>query len=304
MMGAFVGWIEEVKLKTRLQGMPFLLKILLKTAIYVSLITILLFISTYTLNAINLDTNLSEDAVQETVKGFFHNFAFWSLMIFGGAMISLALFFSEIVDYLGIDVVTSFFTGKYYTPNTENRVFMFLDMKHSTTIAEKLGHVKHYAFMNAYFKDMSEAIVETGGQIYQYVGDEIVISWKSENSLENAECLRCFFLINQKILDRKDYYIAQFGMSPEFRAGLHVGEVTRGQIGQIKKEMLYIGDVLNATSRIQSKCKELNSDLLISEMLKGLIKSRSYEFEDMGLQVLRGKEESIRLFSVGLSLKT
>ena len=69
------------------------------------------------------------------------------------------------VDYIGLKAITNFFTGKYSKSKVEDRVFMFLDMRSSTTIAEKLGHKRYYQLLNNYYEDMTDAIISTEGEI-------------------------------------------------------------------------------------------------------------------------------------------
>lgn len=299
LLGLFLGLIEETLFKGKFRNLSFLSKIVLKTVIYMGLLTLLMLISSIILNAINLKTTVTDPQVIDTVLSFLGSFTYLSLAIFAGAIIDLTLFFNEIIDYLGLDVVGTYFTGKYSKPVKENRIFMFLDMRSSTTIAEKLGHEQHYQLINDYYADMSRAIIQTQGQVYQYVGDEIVISWKIDRGLQEANCLACFFQISAKIQRKADKYVSRYGLIPSFKAGLHVGEVTRGQIGLIKREMLFIGDVLNTTARIQGLCNELESDLLISEELKALLPEKSnYTFTSKGCYELRGREQKEELFEV------
>ena len=67
---------------------------------------------------------------------------------------------------------------------------MFLDLRSSTAIAEKLGEERYFNFIKDVFKDVTPAIIYAKGEIYQYVGDEIVVSWKMNNGIENANCLQ------------------------------------------------------------------------------------------------------------------
>ncbi|MEM9024876.1 MAG: adenylate/guanylate cyclase domain-containing protein, partial [Bacteroidota bacterium] len=236
LLGIVLGMIEEGTFKQRFRTLRFSYKILAKTVVYVLLFVVTLGISALVLNAINLNLPLWAEPVYQTVGVFFASFTFVSLVIYGASIIGVSLFFSEIVDFLGIDIVGNFFTGKYATPVVENRIFMFLDMKDSTTIAERLGHQQHYRLINEYYGDMTAAIVQTHGTIYQYVGDEIVISWDLHQGLTNSNCLACFYLIAREINRRADHYQHTYGVVPAFKAGLHCGEVTRGQIGQIKRD--------------------------------------------------------------------
>ncbi len=297
-LGTAIGLVEETIFKTKFRSVSFVSKIALKALVYVTFLLLLLFMLSLVLNAVNLEKSLFHKEVVNNVLIFFSNFTLLGTVVYISFMIILGLIFSEIIDYLGMDVVGSFFTGKYNKSLVEERIFMFLDMKDSTAIAERLGHKKHYQFINEYYGDMTQAILKTKGEIYQYAGDEIIISWALPKGLHNSNCLNCFFLIQNAIKAKKEGYKKKFGVYPKFRAGLHYGKVTRGQVGFIKKELLFTGDVLNTTSRIQAQCKTLNTDLLISNTLRKLMDSSGFEFIDKGSFALRGRKEEERLVEI------
>jgi adenylate cyclase len=98
---------------------------------------------------------------------------------------------------------------------------------------------------------------------------------------------------------QKDSYLEKFGVVPTFKAGLHFGKVTTGEIGVIKKDIIFTGDVLNATARIQSLCNSYNVDILISEpLLHRLDLSSRYHIQPLGESELRGRDEKIALFTL------
>ena len=251
-MGLILGSVEVLLLNSFFSKRSFGLKIILKTFLYLFAICSFLIILTFITNSLRLNVSIFDLVVVESVFNFFNNFAFWSVIIYMGAIINITLFVSEVSDNLGQGVLMNFLVGKYHNPREEERIFMFLDMKSSTTIAENLGHVEYYKLLNQYYADITEAIVQTSGEIYQYVGDEVVISWKLKNGYQNNNCLRCFFLIKQIFESVSEKYIKEFGLVPGFKAGLHLGKVTTGEIGVVKKEIKFTGDVLNTTARIQS----------------------------------------------------
>lgn len=216
-----------------------------------------------------------------------------------GAIALLTLFFLQVSDKFGPGVLSQFLKGKYYQPKEEMRIFMFLDMKSSTTIAEKIGHKKYFNLLNAVFSDITDSILATEGEIYQYVGDEVVVSWKLENGISNANCLRCFANIQKKLREKAGYYQEKYGTAPEFKAGLHNGPVTVGEIGSVKREIVYSGDVLNTTSRIQELCNRYKVDCLISNQALGLLKEENgFEAIQLGDIKLRGKKETIYLNTI------
>ena len=176
---------------------------------------------------------------------------------------------------------------------------MFLDMKSSTTIAESLGHVKYFEMLKEYYADLSEPVTRFSGEIYQYVGDEMVISWKLKNGLKKNNCLLCFFEMKKALGGQSKKYHSRFGCLPEFKAGFHVGRVTTGEIGVIKKEIIFTGDVLNTTARIQGLCNKYKVDVLLSgELIKRLEGIEDLQLKAIGEAELRGRDERIELFTV------
>ncbi|HMQ68591.1 MAG TPA: adenylate/guanylate cyclase domain-containing protein [Ignavibacteria bacterium] len=208
-------------------------------------------------------------------------------------------FILQINRLLGQNVLLNYLRGKYQFPLEEELIFMFLDLKSSTTIAEKLGLLKNHEFLNDFFHDMTEPILEYKGRIYQYVGDEIVLTWKPSDGLDYNNCINCFFAIQNKIILKKDYYIKEYGVYPEFKAGLHMGPVITGEMGEIKKDIVYHGDTINTAARIQSECNNFRKRVLISLDLKNELDLEGHFItESMGNIILRGKEKELELFSV------
>jgi CheY-like chemotaxis protein len=186
-----------------------------------------------------------------------------------------------------------------HKPKEEIRIFMFLDLKSSTTIAEQLGHIRYYNFLNDFFYDVSDPIEKSKGEIYQYVGDEITVSWPMGDSIQNINCIKCFFEIIGVIKKLTDKYKMHYGLVPEFKAGLHYGTVTLGTMGLKKKEMVYTGDVLNTTSRIQGLCNSYNAKLLVSKkLLDNINMTNDYKLKKIGEVSLRGRKNSEVLFSI------
>lgn len=297
--GLIIGAVEVLYLNKLFIKKTFTQKIVFKTAIYFAVIIFFLFALTVVSNAIRLQTTILSWEVWRNAWAFFSDFAFWSVGIYIGSIIGVSLFYSEVSQNLGQGVLNNFFTGKYHQPVEEERIFMFLDMKASTTIAENIGHVKYFEMLREYFADLTKPITNYSGEIYQYVGDEIVVSWKLSDGLRNNNCIQCYFAMEKEIKLNRKKYIEKFGLLPEFKAGLHVGKVTTGEIGVIKKEIIFTGDVLNTTSRIQGLCNSYRVNLLLSDQLVKKLKPEPLlEFKELGKSDLRGREERIDLFTV------
>lgn len=298
-MGWILGAAEILFLNRYFSQRSFGAKIIIKTCLYLISICIFLITLTFPLNSSRLSLPFYDPMVVKSVFSFFNNFVFWSIVIYMGAIINVTLFISEVSDNLGQGILKNFLVGKYHKPREEDRIFMFLDMKSSTTIAEKLGHVDYYKLLNEYYADITEAVVQTSGEIYQYVGDEIVVSWQLKYGLQNNNCLRCFFLIKQIFKTVSEKYVKEFGLVPGFKAGFHNGKVTTGEIGVVKKEIIFTGDVLNTTARIQSACNAYDVDILVSDDLIAKLKAKDeYVLTDIGECELRGKDEKVKLQTV------
>jgi len=188
----------------------------------------------------------------------------------------------------------------YTKPFSEvERIFMFLDIRSSTSIAEELGHVQYFELLNDFFRDIAEPISKNKGQIYQYVGDEVVVSWPIEDGLNKANCIQCFFDIVDIMGTLTGKYKNKYSVNPSFKAGMHFGKVSTGTVGTLKKEIIYTGDVLNTASRIEGLCNKHNVDLLLSKALVDMLPlNNDFLPKQIGEIPLRGKSTEIMLFTV------
>ena len=159
------------------------------------------------------------------------------------------------------------FFGKYRSPKEEKRIFMFLDLKSSTSMAETLGHYKYSQLIQDCFLDLNLIIRKYDAEIYQYVGDEVVLSWKYKNGVKEKKCVNIYFDYISRLQGKETYYIEKYGVLPQFKAGMHGGTLMAAEVGFIKKEMAYHGDVINTTARIQGECNKYGEQLLISKIL-------------------------------------
>ena len=113
------------------------------------------------------------------------------------------------------------------------------------------------------FYDINSMITRYHGEIYQYVGDEIVITWEKVHATENFNCIHLYYNFMNRIYERSDYYLSKFGPVPEFKAGMNCGHVTVAEVGAIVREIAYHGDIIDTASRIQHQCNKYGKRLLI-----------------------------------------
>ena len=296
--GILIGATEVFYFQKKFRKLSLGKALSLKTFFYsVALIMLILF-GSIIYHSFFSNKNIFNPEVIAGVQGHMFSNLFWSQVITWSGVILITQFVLAVSDKFGQGVLVQFLLGKYHKPKEETRIFMFLDIKSATAIAEKLKHKKYFEMLNDFFSDVTDPIIFNKGEIYQYVGDEITVSWKLENGIENNNCINCFFEIKDVIKNVNERYIEKYDLVPDFKAGIHIGELITGEVGVVKKEIVFSGDVLNTTSRIQAECNKLNCSLLISEDLLTLLPESKYNYEDRGNIQLRGKDEMIRLYSV------
>lgn len=241
---------------------------------------------------------ISYDKIKSILGVVFNSTLITNFILWGVITLS-TLFLLQVNDKFGPGILLKFLAGKYHHPKKEERIFMFMDMRSSTSIAEKIGNEKYFNLLNDLFSDITSPILNNEGEIYQYVGDEIVISWPIDKGVRNANCLRCFVQIQEKLTELGSYYEEHYKLIPEFKAGLHHGFVMAGEVGIVKKEIIYSGDVLNTAARIQEQCNQYGVDFLVSKETFNLIKNtEGYELVPLGSIELRGKQKIINLNTV------
>ena len=59
-------------------------------------------------------------------------------------------------------------------------------------------------------------------------------------------------------------YTRDFGTVPRFRAGLHGGMVTAGELGDLRRQIVFVGDILNTAARLEEYAKRTGLDLVVS----------------------------------------
>ena len=200
---------------------------------------------------------------------------------------------------IGASVLRYFVAGVYHRPRSEERIFMFLDMEGSTKLAERLGSARYFELLRWFVDDLTEPIVATRGEIYQYAGDEVVVTWPFATGARSANCIRCFFGIRDAIARSGARYEREFGVVPRFRAGLHGGTVTAGELGDLRQQIVFVGDILNTAARLEEHAKRTGLDLVASgAVLERLRLPDGVAARPCGELALRGKEARVEAYGL------
>lgn len=290
------GYLFIFGYRNFLTGHSLLVGIVVKTILLVTgaiCITLLIFtVESFYLNEYkNADIENVFFNEQKRPWLFFKRTLYW-LIIFLATKL-----FVEINDKYSPGVFIDFLTGKYRQAKKENRIVMFIDLKDSTPIAEKLGHEHYFGFIREFIKMISLAIIDHQGLIYQYVGDEIVVSWLSSK----RNCRKALATVvdaRKNIQKRSEWFRRKYDIIPEFRVGIHSGDVTIGEIGIVKKDLAMSGDTMNTSARIRSACNERNQKFLVSKEFVECARLQPMHAEYLGDFELKGKSEHVALYSL------
>ncbi|MEX2222992.1 MAG: adenylate/guanylate cyclase domain-containing protein [Candidatus Rokuibacteriota bacterium] len=200
---------------------------------------------------------------------------------------------------IGANVLRYFVAGRYHRPTAEERIFLFLDLEGSTTLAERLGSARYFELLRRFVDDLTDPIVASRGEIYQYAGDEVVVTWPLAEGVRAANCVRCFFWGRDAVAREAARYTRDFGTVPRFRAGLHGGAVTSGELGDLRRQIVFVGDILNTAARLEEYAKRSGLDLVVSDsLLRRLELPPGVEARRRGELTLRGKEAPVAAYSL------
>jgi class 3 adenylate cyclase len=216
--------------------------------------------------------------------------------------LATAFVFAFMVDVntlLGQNVLLNFITGRYYAPRLESRVFLFLDMEGSTGLAERLGPLAFHRLLNRFVLDLTQPIVAARGEIHRYVGDELIATWKLEEGTMDGRCVAACFAAIDQLARRAPDYRREFGVAVAVRAGLHCGPVVTGEMGSERKEIVFLGDTVNTTARIQELCRETGDRVLASaDLIDRLELPPRIAKRSLGDLRLRGKGADLALYAL------
>ncbi len=243
----------------------------------------------------------------EQIKSFLvHDYTKSSILILYAYFISGSLYFNILLEAdrkLGINMLKNLILGKYHIPTEEERIFMFMDMKNSTGIAEKLGHLQYSHFLQDVFKLSTDVVIDKKGEIYQFVGDEMVVTWPSNLGYQNNNTLQLFYKFQAILEKNEDSFMKTYGVIPLFKAGIHIGVVSVAEVGEINTQIAYHGDVVNTTSRIQELCNKFHTNLLVSDsFMKGMEAPLLNFQENAAIINLRGRQQPITVYALDVSM--
>jgi adenylate cyclase len=194
-------------------------------------------------------------------------------------------------------VLWNIVSGKYAKPREEDRIVMFLDMNKSTQIAEELGGIRYFEFVNEFFTDITPSILKAEGQIYRYVGDEIVVTWPMSKHFKCKNSIKTYFLAKNELKRLKEKYMSRYQIIPSFKAVFHYGKVIVGEIGDVKSQVVLHGKMMYVTGLIEKQCHIMGKSILVSSTLMEKVSlPKLYKAEKQG--TLKTHDANIDLYAI------
>lgn len=294
--GTLFYWINFLFDNMLGRKIPFGKIIFLKTVMYIVALIIVSFSMYVIFTVFDIyPFDMREFFMQLGNKSTLHlTLAFFTFILFTSVLIN---FLTQVSKKFGPKNVLPMFLGKYHQPKSENRIFLFLDLKDSTGLAEELGHIRYSKLLQECYYDLNKVIYDMNAEVYQYVGDEAVLTWINNRKNLNKYAIRTTFAFRDHIEKRKKEYLKKYGVVPEFKGGLNLGVVSVAEIGDIKRDIAYHGDVLNTASRLQEAAKQYEKTLMVAEnVIRELSDYGDLKVGEMGTVPLKGKKKQLNVY--------
>jgi adenylate cyclase len=208
-------------------------------------------------------------------------------------------FVMQIANLVGPRTLLNFFTGRYHRPQEESRFVLFVDIAGSTGLAERLGGIGIHRFLDRTFRLLTGPVVDYRGEVLGYVGDELIVTWPEKVGAVDARPLRCFLAMREALLDAAPRFSHEFGVVPKIRGSLNLGPVIVGEIGDIKRAIVFNGDTMNAAARLEELSRTVDGGFLASCAAIGRFDiTAPVGLRDLGPMQIRGRADSIAVMAL------
>lgn len=264
LLGLWTGVLEEFLFGRRFRALAIPLQFLGKVLL-VNVLTIVLIALAFLLNSDRLSLLSFEDHYQ--VQEIFLMRQFYSLVLRVVVVTSIAILVVQLEELMGRRMFLGFLLGLYERPKAEQRVILTMDLVDSTGLAEQMGDLRYYRFLNTTYSLMTDAVLHNEADIHKYVGDEVIFTWPLRVGVRHENSLDLYFDIVERIALHREGLLQEFGAVPRYRAAVHGGRVISAQVGHIKRAIEFSGDVMNSVSRMLDLAKSMKVDILASAEL-------------------------------------
>ena len=279
-------FILEGPLRVWLSSRSFTLALIIRSVIYTTIIAVLQWVQIGELVA----------GVPLEPSGKF----FWYGLVYSAVLAVLFNLVLGITNLIGGRTFLNFITGRYHSPVKENRFVLFVDIAGSTGLAEQMGGIGIHRLLDRTFRLLTLSVVDYRGEVLDYVGDEIIVTWPELSGAVDCRPLRCFVSMREELIGASKQLESEFGVVPRIRGSLHFGQVIVGEIGDVKRAIVFNGDVMNAAARLEELSRGVEGGFLASRAAMERFSSPPpFTVRDLGRLPIRGRADGIDV--VGLS---
>jgi len=293
-MGTTLGVIElfifDGPLRTWLHGLPFTINLIVRSAIYAVVIALIQWLR---VGEVVAGVPMTRITLFLSDKIFWAGFAYSAVL---SVVMNLGLGISNIIGYR---TFLNFITGRYHAPVEENRFVLFVDIAGSTGLAERLGGVHIHRLLDRTFRLLTLAVSDYHGEVLNYVGDEVIVTWREQSGTIDCRPLRCFVAMREELLQAAAQLDREFGVVPRIRGSLHFGPVIVGEIGDVKRAIVFNGDVMNTTARLEELSRGVDGGFLASRAAMERFRSTPpFAVRNLGRLPIRGRADGIDVVGI------
>ncbi|MGA7482354.1 MAG: adenylate/guanylate cyclase domain-containing protein [Bradyrhizobium sp.] len=225
--------------------------------------------------------------------------AFWSSFVSAAIIAVLMNLTFSIANIIGPRAFLNFVTGRYHSPVEEDRFILFVDIAGSTGLAERLGGLAIHRLLDRTFRLLTLAVVDYHGEVLNYVGDEVIVTWREQSGAIDCRPLRCFMAMRDELAQASAQLDQEFGVVPRIRGSLHFGPVIVGEIGDVKRAIVFNGDVMNTTARLEELSRSVDGGFLASRAaMERFSSTPPFALRDLGRLPIRGRADGIDVLGI------
>lgn len=297
LLGLWTGVLEEFFFGRRFRALAVPLQFLGKVLL-VNLLTLALILLALVLKSQRFIMLASDEPYR--LHEVFVMMQFYQLVLRVVVVTSIAILVVQVEEWMGRRTFMGFLLGRYERPVAEERVVLAMDLVGSTELAERLGDLRYYRFLNHTYSLMTDAVLRNEADIHKYVGDEVIFTWPMRVGLRQLNALDLFFDITARIRQHEEDLLREYGAVPRYRASLHGGRVISAQVGHIKRIVDLSGDVMNSVSRMLGLAKAMKVDLLVSAELLARVPRAADRFVigPQHIVPVKGRRREVRVHEV------
>ena len=285
-LGGISLFILQGPMRVWLSGLSFTANLAVRSAVYAIIIIPTLFFQ------------LGEVVAGVPLDPSTRNF--WIAIVYSVVFLFLANLVVGITNIVGGRAFLNLIIGRYHTPVEENRFVLFVDIAGSTGLAERLGGVGIHRLLDRTFRLLTLAVVDYHGEVLDYVGDEVIVTWRENSGAIDCRPLRCFMAMRDELARASGQLQREFGVVPRIRGSLHFGPVIVGEIGDIKRAIVFNGDVMNTAARLEELSRTVDGGFLASRAaMERFSSTPPCAVRDLGRLPIRGRADGIDVVGVG-----